>query len=297
MSDRTKTPLISVVMPVWNGERHLREAMDGILQQTFTDFEFIIVDDGSTDDTADLIRSYRDVRVRFLRQPHTGIVKALNWGIAEARSDWVARQDADDISRSDRLALQWQALQKKADTVLCHTRIEMIGESQGVKKSYTPSSQALMQLQLCCRSPIVHSTVVFHKPSVQAAGGYRAEERHAEDFGLWGRLIQRGAFLLVRKPLVQFRVHGGSISRLENRRQQELTREIALRHACQFLGTSPKQAEQIVSLLMTPANKRAFGPWLTFVHGVAGLRAYRHPEVLSWLLSQTLRTALSFNKT
>src|ERR1700690_1943654 len=111
-------PCISVVMPVWNGETFLREAIDSILSQTFADFELIIVDDGSTDGTAKILASYPDARLRVFRLDHAGIVVALNFGAAQARGTWIARQDADDISWPGRLEAQWKALQLNPHAVL-----------------------------------------------------------------------------------------------------------------------------------------------------------------------------------
>ncbi len=92
-------------MPVWNGERFLAEAVESILAQTFTDFELLAVDGGSTDRTLEILASYHDPRIRILHAP-PGIVPALNFGIAQARGNWIARHDADDISLPHRLALQ-----------------------------------------------------------------------------------------------------------------------------------------------------------------------------------------------
>jgi glycosyltransferase involved in cell wall biosynthesis len=121
-------PLVSVVMPVWNGEKYLAPAIAGILAQTFGDFEFIIVDDGSSDSTPAILQSYADPRIRVIRLDHVGIVTALNCGIAQARGAWIARQDADDISLPRRLEMQWAALARNPKAVLSHTDVEYIFE-------------------------------------------------------------------------------------------------------------------------------------------------------------------------
>ena len=113
---------VTVLMPVYNGERYLREAIDSILDQSFRDFEFLILDDGSTDGTADIIRSYRDERIRFLANPERlRLSGALNRGMAEARGSFIARMDADDIARPHRLARQLAFLRRNPEVGICGT--------------------------------------------------------------------------------------------------------------------------------------------------------------------------------
>ena len=114
----TDAPLISVLMPVWNGEEYLRESIDSILGQTFSNFEFIVIDDGSTDSTPEILRSYQDPRLRIFRLEHAGIVSALNFGVDQAQTGWIARQDADDVSDPRRLEFQWREVNACPDATL-----------------------------------------------------------------------------------------------------------------------------------------------------------------------------------
>ena len=102
-----KQPAISVVMPVYNGRKYLREAIDSVLQQSFTDFEFIIVNDGSTDDSEEIILSYKDSRINYIKQKNTGVGGALRIGCNMAIGNYIARMDADDICLANRLFLEW----------------------------------------------------------------------------------------------------------------------------------------------------------------------------------------------
>ncbi|HEY5345943.1 MAG TPA: glycosyltransferase family 2 protein, partial [Verrucomicrobiae bacterium] len=124
-------PRISIIMPVWNGEKFLAAAVDSLLAQTFSDFELLVIDDGSTDRTPEILRAYADPRLRVLRLDHGGIVVALNHGLSQAGADWIARLDADDISLPRRLELQWQAVNRRPRTVLCHTAVTFFGEGGG----------------------------------------------------------------------------------------------------------------------------------------------------------------------
>src|SRR5256885_16905715 len=104
--------LISVVMPVWNGERYLRESIESILRETFPNFELIVIDDGSIDSTPEVLHSCNDPRLQVFRRKHAGIVDALNFGIAHAQAEWIARQDADDLSDDRSVDIQWQSGQR-----------------------------------------------------------------------------------------------------------------------------------------------------------------------------------------
>jgi glycosyltransferase involved in cell wall biosynthesis len=176
--------MLSVIMPVWNGEKYLGEAIDSILAQTYEDFEFLILDDGSTDGTPAILSKYeaQDSRIRVIHLNHEGIVSALNRGVAEARGEWIARMDCDDNAQPERLEKQMRALREKPGAVLCHTAISQIGDPQYMTKLQRfPRTQAMIAARLCYQCPIVHPTVVFSKAAFLKAGGYKAEERHAED--------------------------------------------------------------------------------------------------------------------
>jgi len=278
-------------MPVWNGAKYLREAIDSILGQTLTDLEFIIVDDGSTDNSVSIVRTYADPRIRLLCLPHAGIVAALKLGFSTASADWVARQDADDVSEPNRLNLQIAAVRKSPRAVVCHTLTRLIGDvSDMPAPAHVPRSMELLKLQLCYRSPITHSSALIHRPAFARIGGYRAEERHAEDFGLWGRLIKEGDVILIPRPMVRFRIHTESISRVENSRQIQVARVIAARHAVDILGIATGKAEQVYELLSTTADKRPLRDWLEFARFILRHQSFRHWEVWSWLLAQSLRS-------
>lgn len=228
----TKSPKISVVMPVWNGERYLREAVDSILAQTFTDFEFLVIDDGSTDSTPEIVEEYmhRDKRVRLIRLPHEGIVVALNRGVQESRADWVARMDCDDIAKPGRLEMQWNAIQKKPQAVLCHTNIETLGVGPRAKPQHFPQTREMLLVRMCIHCAVVHPSVLFSKQAFFAAGGYLQSERHAEDYALWERLFRTGDFIGIPEPLLIFRIHAGSVSKGEAVEAQKVLPEIIIEH-------------------------------------------------------------------
>src|SRR5437867_1168505 len=121
-------PVLTVLMPVYNASKHLREAIESILGQTFTDFEFLIIDDGSTDNSIEIIRSYNDPRIRFLVNEHNlGISATLNKGIELSSTELIARMDADDLSYPDRLQQQYDYFQQYPETVMLSTSVRIIG--------------------------------------------------------------------------------------------------------------------------------------------------------------------------
>lgn len=295
-------PSISVIMPVWNGERYLAEAIESILAQSFRDFEFIILDDGSTDRTPEILAEFaaRDARIRVIRLGHEGIVVALNRGIDEARASWVARMDADDIARPDRFARQWAAIQAKPTAVLCHTHTSIIGDPNYV----TPAgrfirSKALLALRLCFQCPIVHPTVMFRKSVVIECGGYRPEERHAEDFGLWGRLLMKGDVIGVAEPVLDFRVHGASISKQKADVQEALSQMTATAHCQEFMKLEGSVAVRAYRAIQGVNLENPLIEWLWFMRKCLPRMRWQSFEMWAWVVSrslQTIRFSLSSSK-
>lgn len=282
-------------MPVWNGEKYLREAIDSILNQTFRNFEFLILDDGSTDSTPRILAEYAaiDDRVRIIPLDHQGIVVALNRGVEEAQAQWVARMDCDDIAHPERLERQWEAIQKRIDSVLCHTQIHIIGEAPYV----TPAgrfiySEAMVRLRLCYQCPIVHPTVMFHKDAFLACGGYLPEERHAEDFSLWGRLIGHGRVVGVSKPLLDFRVHHASISKQKAEVQIPLSLEIAIRHSRKFFRLTEDDALRAVNALRYHSTGSGLREWFWLVIHCLPRMENQSMEMWAWTARATARRLL-----
>jgi glycosyltransferase involved in cell wall biosynthesis len=223
---------------------------------------------------------------------HEGIVKALNRGVGEAKSEWIARMDCDDIAHPERLAKQMRALKEAPEAVLCHTAVRQIGDPQYMTKlQRLPRSQALVAARLCYQSPIVHPTVVFSKEAFLRAGGYRPEERHAEDYGLWGRMLPLGEFIGLTEPLLDFRVHGDSISKKKADTQRELTTGIALRHFQEFMGLTSAQAGRAYLALTEARRGKKFKEWFWFLGRCLPRLRWQSAELWAWAASQTRRRA------
>jgi glycosyltransferase involved in cell wall biosynthesis len=284
------TPRISIIMPVWNGEKFIAAAVDSLLAQTYSDFELLVIDDGSTDRTSEILLSYADARLRVLRLDHAGIVVALNHGLSQAKAQWVARLDADDLSLPCRLELQWQAVNRHPQAVLCHTNVTHFGEDGlSIGEARLPLSRSFTALRLCYQCPIIHSTVLFKKSAALAAGGYLMEERHVEDFSLWGRMLEQGEFVALPQKLVQFRVHQQSVSQKNLEVQRALARQIGIRHCQKFMRLSETEAIRANTLLLTAPRDRSWRDWWWFLtHGLLQLR-WKSTETIGWLLWQTIK--------
>lgn len=211
-------PPVSVVMPVYNGERYVAEAIDSILAQTHQDFEFLIIDDGSTDRTGRILAAYasRDPRIRVITQPNQGQPAALNRALALARHDWVAILDHDDISLPYRLERQLHAIMANPDIRVLGSyaiEIDLSGRVVGYQ-AYGPTTEAeLLALQAANRLLVlIHPSVMMHRPTILALGGYDAAFAAAEDVELWSRVAKNHLVLTLPEPLVRYRIHSGSMS-------------------------------------------------------------------------------------
>ena len=223
----SQTPIVSVLLPVWNGEPFLAQAMESVLGQTLTSFELIVVDDGSTDRTAAIVHGFasRDERVRLLRRRHEGFSAALNAGLASVQGKYVARMDADDISASDRLEKQVLYLDKHPACIAVGAWIEVIdqeGRHIGLK-TYVTTHDEISAALLGGISPIAHPTIVVRCNALRAAGGYDARRHPSEDLDLWFKLAARGELANLGEPLLQHRRHRAAMGVRDREKMQAMT--------------------------------------------------------------------------
>jgi glycosyltransferase involved in cell wall biosynthesis len=217
MQPQEKLPRISVLMPVFNNDRYIVEAIESILNQTESDFEFVIVDDGSTDRTSAILRDYetRDTRIRVIRQKNGGIVSALNTGMRFCRGEYIARMDGDDISYPNRFNLQLDYLDNNPDCVVVGGVFMSIDEEgtnlapyRFVRNKVTSFRSFPIQVALT-----VHPLAMIRKEALVALAGYRATFPHAEDYDLFIRISKYGRLHNLDEILLSYRNHHQSISR------------------------------------------------------------------------------------
>ncbi|WP_206663432.1 glycosyltransferase family 2 protein [Aurantiacibacter suaedae] len=228
-------------MSVYNGQSDVALAIDSILAQTYPNFEFLIIDDGSTDDTPAILADYarRDARIRVISQKNTGLTLALRRGVEEARGQFIARMDADDISLPTRFEKQMALFEAQPDLVAVTTLIEHFKDID--KKGYlapAPKSMDLLPLYICFRNPIGgHGQVIFSKAAYLAAGGYDPECNLAEDYDLWTRLLRIGRFGMVNEILYRYRTGHESISSLNKMPQAKVSSSISRREYKRLVGS------------------------------------------------------------
>jgi glycosyltransferase involved in cell wall biosynthesis len=201
---------ISVVMCVFNGECFLREAVESILDQSFRDFEFIIINDGSTDGSGALLEFYqkKDQRVRVYHQDNQGLVRSLNRGCELARGKYIARMDADDIAVNDRLARQFQFMEEHPDIGVLGGAAEVIDSSgKTLKISVNPADDSQIRTALLTDCPFWHPTILMRKSLFERVGGYREIVFGSEDYDLWLRMADHGDLANLEAVLLRYRLH------------------------------------------------------------------------------------------
>jgi glycosyltransferase involved in cell wall biosynthesis len=233
---------VSVIMPVYNGQRFVAQAIESILSQTHPIFEFIIVNDGSTDQTADIIAQYaaRDARIRTLTQPNLDQPVALNHGLREARYKWVAIIDHDDVSMPERLERQLRYL-------LLHPSVRVLGtyamQIDEHNLPLTPLELGPVTIDDLRRIKedngwisLIHPSVMMHRDTVIAVGGYDPVFGAAADTELWSRIAEEHDVLTLPLPLIHYRVHSRSMSATRFFEQQRALRWIETRQTARRRG-------------------------------------------------------------
>ncbi|MEY2513508.1 MAG: hypothetical protein QOJ89_866 [bacterium] len=216
----TMPPLLSVVMAVHNGERFLIEAVDSVLRQSVTELELVVVDDGSTDATPDLLRDVaaRDRRVVVARHDNRGRTASLNRGVGLSRAPLVARLDADDVCLAERFARQVAFLERHPSVALVGGAVRLIDAGgREFEQSRYPQSDADIRRAFAYTTPFVHSAVMFRRSAFDGAGGYRLCFAETEDLDLWMRLAERHELSNLAEPVVAYRLHAdqATVRRLE----------------------------------------------------------------------------------
>ena len=227
----TNPPTVSVIMPAYNAKRYVEQTIRSVLAQTFDDFEFIIVDDGSTDGTLPILQRFAadDSRVIVISRPNTGIVGALNDGMAKARGEFLARMDADDVCLPERFAKQVAYLREHPECVGVGTFVETIDPYGSVldRLVHETEHDAIDRELMTGRGfAIVHPTIMMRAEAVRRVGGYRKQWQHSEDLDLFLRLAEIGKLHNLAEYLLQYRMHYESANHLRHEEQRAIKHKL-----------------------------------------------------------------------
>ncbi len=211
-------PKISVILPVYNGEKYLKEAIESVLVQTFTDFELIVIDDGSIDGSAEIVKGYADPRIIYIQKEHSGIIATLNRGLKESKGELIARFDCDDLCEPDRLEEQNRFFEEHSECMVAGSyaiEIDENGQVTGML-DYVPTDTESIRKYAILHNPFIHPSVMMRKSLFETTEGYRDRYLHAEDYELWTRVIYRNECANIPKRLIRYRMHGSQITKNNN---------------------------------------------------------------------------------
>ena len=209
-----QNPKVSVLMPNYNGEAYLSEAIESILGQTFTDFEFIIIDDGSSDESWDIIQKYakKDNRIIAIKnEKNLKICKSLNKGLSLAKWEYIARMDSDDIAKENWMEQVYKKISTHSNIGVCGSNFDIINEKWEITgEKQFPHNNIDCKNAIWYRNPFAHNTVLIRKSALKEVWWYNHDFIYAEDLELWIRIGTKYDFYNVQENLVQYRIFGGN---------------------------------------------------------------------------------------
>jgi len=211
-------PKISVIMPVYNGERYLKDALQSVLNQSYRDFECIVIDDGSTDSSAEIIQAFNDPRIVYVQKNHSGIVDSLNHGISISKGEYVARFDCDDICEAHRLEGQLRFFDTHPEYAMVGSHASVIDENgiEDGKLEYPPLEAVQIRKYALLHNPFIHSSVMIRREILDKVGTYKKLYRHVEDYELWTRIAFDYSTANISQPLIKYRIHSRQVTKKNN---------------------------------------------------------------------------------
>jgi len=242
VSLKTQNPKVTVLMPVYNGEKYIREAIESILRQTFTDFEFLIVNDGSTDKSIEIIQSYNDSRIKLVNnERNLGLIATLNKGLDLARGKYIARMDCDDISLPERLKKQVEFMNTHPEVGACGTRVKTIGDKVCIRECRVDHD--LMRCRLIFEPVIAHPSVILRKSLIDKFSlRYDPRFIKAEDYEFWVRCSDNFSLTNINQTLLLYRLNPEQTGRMYTEIQKKTSNEIRLMQI-KKLGVNPSKEE------------------------------------------------------
>ncbi len=245
MSNLTYPYTISVLMPAYNAAEHIEEAINSILSQTFTDFEFIIINDGSTDLTIDIIKRFDDPRIKLVcNEGNKGLIYSLNYGLEIAQGKYVARMDADDISLDTRFEKQINFLEKNPDISILGTAFAFMGTSHEI---HHPNYNEEIRIKLLDDGSFAHPTVMMRREAIISNNiKYNAAYKYIEDYQFWVEAaIKTVKMANLDEVLLEYRQHSQQVSHQRYKEQEETKQRIKLEYLSHYFGAYLSSSELI----------------------------------------------------
>lgn len=234
--NKSHVPKISVLMPAYNCESTIVEAIESILKQTFDDFELIIINDGSTDKTLEKIKQFSDRRIKIINNEHNfGIIKSLNIGLSVALGEYIARMDSDDISMPNRLEKQIKYLDTHKDTILLGTGRMIFGEGIKSNKQSYPESDEDIRAYAFIANPFIHPALMFRRTVIDSGIVYKKEYKYIEDYKLILDVMSLGKVHNLPEVLIKYRLSLQQISSVNQFEQQKRNRQLRIETTNKFL--------------------------------------------------------------
>lgn len=293
------SPKVTVLLPVFNAEPFLSESVESILGQSFTDFELLAINDGSTDRSREILAAFSDPRLVIVdNDGNRGLIYTLNHGIAVARGEYIARMDADDIAVANRFEKQIAFLDAHPQVALLGSWAELIDcAGKYIQLRQTPVGNKNIQESLLAVNCFIHSSVMFRTAIVREAGGYRQDAIHAEDYEMWLRITENNEADNLPEPLIRYRIHLSQISQRQLRMQRasaDAIRAAAWRRRINSGYLSPDTPSPIPGLLarLRGEGNTEGGDYLGWLQLY---RAMGSEDMPSQLVYHLLRTA-PFNR-
>ena len=244
-------PRVTILMSVYNAARYLGKAIDSILNQTFGDFEFVIINDGSTDGSRDILDGIRDTRVRLFHTANRGLAAALEHGVRESRAPYLARMDADDMAVSQRLSVQVAYLDQHPDVgVVTGDYVAIDADDSPIRTSHASDGPLIISWKLLWENPICHPSVMMRRDVLLSAGVNYDPLCTVEDYDVWTRLLFHTRFAHLGQVLLHYRLNATGMTGTRDRRQLDATSRIQQRTLSTLLGrTLDPQVGRSVALL------------------------------------------------
>jgi len=284
---------VTVLMPVYNAEKYIAEAIYSVLNQSFKDFELLIINDGSTDRSIEIIRTFSDPRIVVVNQSNAGVAAALNTGIKLARGEFIARFDADDICYPRRLEEQYSFMKTNPDYVLIGSDADYL-DQEGEYLFYNGNVSHFYQdiretIRIHC--PFIHSTVFYNTEVVKELGGYDTKAHTFEDYLLWIKLIEKGKVLNFDKPLIAVRLNPDSLTVDEKLRGKSF---IALKKEILFesKNITDKQEQDLLKIL----KKQNLATFKKYSYHILIAKKYLWNNYQPAKARQNIRIALTYRR-